>query len=83
MAVLDQTPFQFMQTQAQLLHLLPQLLVFCSQLPVLLPKLSVLLLQLFDPFFRVHDSILIVQVKGALYSHEKSITRQPCDRFLQ
>src|SRR5256714_6950050 len=75
MAVLGHTPFQFMQTHAQLLLLLPQLLVLCSELPILLPKRSVLLLKVFDQFLRVHDSILIVQVKGALYSHDETIHR--------
>src|SRR5437660_3111080 len=62
MAVLGHTPFQFMQTRAQLLHLLPELLVLCSEL-------LILFLQAVDQFFLTHDSILIVQVKGALYSH--------------
>jgi hypothetical protein len=84
MAVLGHTPFQFMQTRAQLPHLLPEWLVLCPELPILLSQFSILSLKLFDLFFLAHDSILIVHVKGALYSHHLFITeflimlRQEC-----
>ena len=69
MAVLGQLPFQFVQTRAQLPHLLPQLLVLSPELRILLSQVAILSLKLFDLFFLAHDSILILQVKGALYSH--------------
>jgi hypothetical protein len=64
LAVLGYTPFQFMQTRAQLLYLFSQLLVFCSSPLVLLPQFPVLSLKLFYSFGLTHDFILIVQGKG-------------------
>ena len=68
MAVFGHSSFQLLHTGAQLFHLLLQAVVFRSQLRILLSKLLILSLKLFDDFFLTHNSILIVQVKGALYS---------------
>jgi hypothetical protein len=72
MAILAHTPFQLMHLSTQLIHLLLQALIVCSQLRILFSKLSILSLKLFDLFFLTHASILIVQVKGVLYSHNWS-----------
>jgi hypothetical protein len=71
-AILAHMPFELMHLSAHLFHLLLQALIFCSQLRILFSKRSILSLQVFDLFFLTHDSIFLVQVKGALYSHKKS-----------
>ena len=68
MAILAHMPFQVTHLAAHLFYLLLQTLVFISQLHLLLSEPRILCSELFEHFFLTHSCILLLQLKGMVYT---------------